>query len=254
LIFCNNYIKQFFGITIVLLLFSKCEKSVKRWTIDTGSPLTILAPKFETNYEAIEWYYANRPLNSKTTLNTSFESARFTPDYPGDYDIIAELYDNKNQLIHFKIFKYHAIGLKYLQNDKMNEIVESIQIAISDSFYIDTLISSSHLKMINEDININTYSFIDSIQDEVEEKIILIEPQFTIQVFSLPDKQQAKAKTDLLSQFGFESYILPFNHPKFNSTWYRVRVGKFQDFFNADSIAKLLEQELNISTWIDKIN
>ena len=207
----------------------------------------------ETPHETIEWYYAVRPPKSKTALNTSFESARFTPDYPGDYDIVAELYDGNNELIHFNTFQYHAIGPTFLEDDAMDEIVKSIEEEKNDTALVDTLIASIQLDSVIEDENIDTVIVNESTQDETIEKPILIVPQYTIQVFSLPDEQQANAKKDLLNHSGFDSYILSFTHPKFNSTWYRVRVGQFVEYSSADSTAKLLEQKLNIDTWIDKI-
>ena len=234
-------------------MFSQCEKSVERRTIDTGSPLTILAPKSETPHETIEWYYAVRPPKSKTALNTSFESARFAPDYPGDYDIVAELYDGNNELIHFNTFQYHAIGPTYLEDDKMDEIVKSIEEEKFDTTIVDTLIASIQLDSVIENEIVDTVYITELTKDLVEKKTILNEPQYTIQVFSLPDEQQANAKKDLLTHSGFDSYIISFTHPKFNSTWYRVRVGQFVEYYSADSTAKLLEQKLNIDTWIDKI-
>lgn len=232
-------------------MFSQCEKPVERRTIDTGSPLTILTPKHETPPETIEWYYAVRPPKSNIGLELTFESARFTPDYPGDYDIVAELYNDKNEIFHFKVFQYLAIGPPYIKEKTIDEIVESLDDESTDSILIDSLKSITQIDSTIKKDNVDTVEVKNTL--EITEKSMIDVTQYTIQVFSLPDKQQANSKIDLLNNAGFDSYILSFTHPKFNSTWYRVRIGKFEDYAKADSTATRIKQNLNIDTWIDRI-
>ena len=232
-------------------MFSQCEKPVERRTIDTGSPLTILTPKHETPPETIEWYYAVRPPKSNIGLELTFESARFTPDYPGDYDIVAELYNDKNEIYHFKVFQYLAIGPPYIKEKTIDEIVESLDDESTDSILIDSLKSITQIDSTIKKDNVDTVEVKNTL--EITEKSMIDVTQYTIQVFSLPDKQQVNSKIDLLNNAGFDSYILSFTHPKFNSTWYRVRVGKFKEYAKAESTATLIKQKLNIDTWIDRI-
>tara|TARA_B100001029_G_C15007949_1_gene422338 strand:- start:90 stop:824 length:735 start_codon:yes stop_codon:yes gene_type:complete len=240
--FCRIYIKQFIGILFILIIFVQCETQVERRTIDTGSPLTILAPKYETLPEKIEWYFGSRPDKSKIGLDISFESVRFTPDYNGHYDIVAELFNNNDELIYYKVFQYNAIGQNIFEEEQFKENHENNKEIISNTLIIDSLNLRSQIdsnkikKIIESDIDI-----------DLNDKL-----RYTIQVFSFPDEQQAIAKKELLNSFGFESYIISFIHPKFKVEWFRVRVGKFIEFSKADSISHLIKQKLNIDTWIDR--
>ena len=86
----------------MLLVIIQCEKPVGRRAIDTGSPLTILAPQSDSPIHFIEWYFGIKPLKSKSGLSVTFESVRFTPDYPGEYDVVVELFNDKNDVLEFR--------------------------------------------------------------------------------------------------------------------------------------------------------
>lgn len=257
--FLFNQIKYFIGFGIILLISIQCEKPIERRAIDTGSPLTILAPNSEIKPETIEWYYAIRPHKSQSKLNSSFESARFSPDYPGHYDIVAELYNLNDEILSYKVFKYNAIGpvLKSEENihiklnpDTINPLIETDSLVDNSGtleINTDTLLST-----INSEYNDSFLAIIDTFKKQKIE--IKEEPQYTIQVFSLPDENQANAKLKLLKNAGFDAYMLAFIHPKYNENWYRVRVGKFIEFSSADSIAEQINTKFNLSTWIDRLN
>ena len=253
--FLLKQLKHFIGFGIILFISIQCEKPIERRAIDTGSPLTIIAPKSEKSPSSIEWYYAIRPHKSQSKLNSSFESARFSPDYPGHYDIVAELYNEQDEIFSYKIFKYNAIGPVFKSEE--NKHIKLNLDTIAQIIEADTIVEQLDILKINTD-SLLAIDKIDSTilkLDTISEKIKLnTEFQYTIQVFSLPDKNQANAKLKLLKNAGFDTYMLVFIHPKYNENWYRVRVGKFTEYSSADYIAKKIDSQFNITTWIDRLN
>ena len=222
----------------MLLVIIQCEKPVERRAIDTGSPLTILAPQSDSPIHFIEWYFGIKPLNSKSGLSVTFESVRFTPDYPGEYDVVVELFNDKNDVLEFKVFKYIAVGPRY--EKELSTPIKHISEIDSNvlDLNIDTRVDSNMLPQNNND---------DS--QQIVEQI----PQYTIQVFSLPDEGKADAKLNKLKDEGYNAYKVEFIHPKYNATWYRIRVGEFVEFSYADSVAKKIDSRFNITTWIDRL-
>jgi len=235
----------------------QCEKKVERRVIDTGKPLTILSPKSDTPINSIEWYFGKKPFNSHTNLAISFQSVRFIPDYQGEYDIVAELYNEANKIIGVSIFKYNAIGSNY---NNVNQNIEKLVIN-TDSTKIDlinnildtlsnfdTILNDTNQIKIKKDITVQTDSIPKNIVNNNEKF------NYTIQVYSFPNEIEANNKIQKLKTAGFDAYKIEFLHPKYNRIWYRVRVGKFIDFTSANVIAQKIDNHFNITTWIDHID
>lgn len=235
----------------------QCEKKVERRVIDTGKPLTILSPKSDTPISSIEWYFGKKPIKSSTNLAISFQSVRFIPDYQGEYDIVAELYNETNKIIGVNIFKYNAIGSNYknisLDKEKQIENIESTKIdSVNEKLdtlsNLDTILNDTNQIKIKKDTIVYTDSNSKNTVNNNEKF------NYTIQVYSFPDESEANKKIQKLKIAGFDAYKIEFLHPKYNKTWYRVRVGMFIDFTSANVIAKKIDNHFKINTWIDKLN
>jgi hypothetical protein len=262
-------IKFSFFILLLLLLFTNsCDKKVERRSIGTGLKLTILKPVVEEPYERVEWYFQKRPIESKSKLDVKFDFVKFTPDCAGEYDIVSEFYNYEESLIFAKIHQYLAEGptfyeeVSVIDSTKITDIDSSKNLTSNESFS-DSILE----KIIKLDSNIRNMDSTDilivSLDSSKNENLLNTEPQlnkksekksrYTVQVFSLPDQNQAQFKMKMLESNGFESYIVPFLHPALNETWYRVRVGKYYDYEKANTISLKIKENLNIETWIDRL-
>lgn len=69
---------------------------------------------------------------------------------------------------------------------------------------------------------------------------------FTVQVMASKDSLQARRTTAALRETGVWAYLLG---PRPNSSWYRVRFGRFERRAQADSVAGRLKEEQRIEAW-----
>jgi hypothetical protein len=231
----------------------QCEKKVERRVIDTGKPLTILSPKSDIPINSIEWYFGKKPINSSKNLAISFQSVRFIPDYQGEYDIVAELFNEENELIGVNLFKYNAIGSNIDNFDLVNQITanDTAKINVSDDNFEKIIkLDSNIINPTHNEVEIDTNGKIEPTKiNNIKEGF-----KFTIQVYSFPKESQANNKIQKLKKAGFDAYKIEFLHPKYKKMWYRVRVGKFIDYTSANVIAKKIDTHFNISTWIDRLD
>lgn len=73
---------------------------------------------------------------------------------------------------------------------------------------------------------------------------------YTVQVAAFDTKEQASAYVDKLKQkYSLDAYITEGKVQ--GKTWYRVRVGKFEDLQKAKDFAKVLEERLTVKPFID---
>ena len=264
----KNIKSSFFILSLLLFLINSCDKKVERRSIDTGLKLTILKPVVEESYERVEWYFQKRPIESKSKLDVKFDFVKFTPDYAGEYDIVSEFYNYEESLVFIKIHQYLAEGPTFYEeiseNDsiKITDIDSSENLISSESF--SDSISEKRVKLDSIVRNIDSADNLIVLSDSSRNEILLNteppfnknlekKPRYTVQVFSLPDQNQAQFKMKMLESNGFETYTVPFLHPTLNETWYRVRVGKYYDYEKANAISIKIKEILNIETWIDRL-
>lgn len=215
---------------------------------------------YRQNYDWLEWYIGSKPGGSQTGLTIEHEFARFTPDIPGNYDIVVESFSQESGLMEQRTFFYTVKGFPVIPKPSRVSSGEMVGDTLNDE--LDTLlpegIDSAQIQMDSMDNVIHAEmeqkkddTLIDAndSQDKTQ-----IEGNFTIQVFSLPDKDLALGKLNLLNRNGFPGYVTEFVHPKTHTTWYRIRVGQYKSYESADSIAQLMEDKLSLNTWIDRLN
>lgn len=74
---------------------------------------------------------------------------------------------------------------------------------------------------------------------------------YTVQVASAPTSEYAEYLVGLYEQRGYEAYIteITFN----DQTYYRVRIGNFEDRPPAEALKRELADRYSLTAWIDQI-
>jgi len=246
-----------------------------------GESISITADNPEEGKDVdYNWTLANQPdgsLMNSTDLFASDDGQKmsFIPDYPGDYsvEVLVSQYGDEiaNQTFAFSI----------MDPNKQEEEVESeeSQDEVNEEWLNEDLEKESDVVIESEDeeIDENDYDDVDSDDQEEEEeyndvpvaKIITsksvqakaIQPkkgasiaaktdQFTIQITSKRMLNDAQLFSQKMISEGYDAYIQKtlFDTDK---TWYRVRVGSYDNYNSAKAAADVLSEKLGMATWVD---
>ena len=246
-----------------------------------GESISITADNPEEGKDVdYNWTLANQPdgsLMNSTDLFASDDGQKmsFIPDYPGDYSVgvLVSQYGDEiaNQTFAFSI----------MDPNKQEEEVEGeeSQDEVNEEWLNEDLEKESDVVIESEDeeIHENDYDDVDSDDQEEEEeyndvpvaKIITsksvqakaIQPkkgasiaaktdQFTIQITSKRMLNDAQLFSQKMISKGYDAYIQKtlFDTDK---TWYRVRVGSYDNYNSAKAAADVLSEELGMATWVD---
>lgn len=74
---------------------------------------------------------------------------------------------------------------------------------------------------------------------------------YTVQVASAPTSDYAEYLVGLYEQRGYEAYITEITYN--DQTYYRVRIGNFEDRSQAEALKRELTDRYSLSSWIDQI-
>jgi len=203
----------------------------------------------------------------------------FIPDYPGDYsvEVLVSQYGDEiaNQTFAFSI----------MDPNKQEEVVEGeeSQDEVNEEWLNEDLEKESDVVIESEDEEIDENDYDDEVEDDVDSddqeeeedndvpvaKIITsksvqakaIQPkkgasiaartdQFTIQITSKRMLNDAQLFSQKMISKGYDAYIQKtlFDTDK---TWYRVRVGSYDNYNSAKAAADVLSRELGMATWVD---
>jgi cell division protein FtsN len=223
---------------------------------------------------------ANQPdgsLMNSTDLFASDDGQKmsFIPDYPGDYsvEVVVSQYGDE--------IAKQTFAFSIMDPNKQEEEVEGeeSQDEVNEEWLNEDLEKESDVVIESEDeeIDENDYDDVDSDDQEEEEeyndvpvaKIITsksvqakaIQPkkgasiaaktdQFTIQITSKRMLNDAQLFSQKMISKGYDAYIQKtlFDTDK---TWYRVRVGSYDNYNSAKAAADVLSEELGMATWVD---
>ena len=246
-----------------------------------GESISITADNPEEGKDVdYNWTLANQPdgsLMNSTDLFASDDGQKmsFIPDYPGDYsvEVVVSQYgdDIANQTFSFSIIDPKN------QEEEVED--EESQDEVNEEWLNEDLEKESDVLIESEDeeFDENDYDDVDSDDQEEEEeyndvpvaKIITsksvqakaIQPkkgasiaaktdQFTIQITSKRMLNDAQLFSQKMISEGYDAYIQKtlFDTDK---TWYRVRVGSYDNYNSAKAAADVLSEELGMATWVD---
>jgi hypothetical protein len=246
-----------------------------------GESISITADNPEEGKDVdYNWTLANQPDGSLMNSADLFASddgqkMSFIPDYPGDYsvEVVVSQYgdDIANQTFSFSIIDPKN------QEEEVED--EESQDEVNEEWLNEDLEKESDVLIESEDeeFDENDYDDVDSDDQEEEEeyndvpvaKIITsksvqakaIQPkkgasiaaktdQFTIQITSKRMLNDAQLFSQKMISKGYDAYIQKtlFDTDK---TWYRVRVGSYDNYNSAKAAADVLSEELGMATWVD---
>ena len=226
------------------------------------------------------WELTSIPSNSYL-INTDIQagqdnfSVMFIPDVIGDYSIEASVfqYNDEIETQSFTVSVIDAIEMD------TSSISKSGQTAI-DTLALNELLANDDTEeywydSYNADES-PTYSTSDTIepeQDEIEDpKTSTISPpkkpspkkkqikgqtipfdkdRFTIQIASKRKLNDAKRVAAKLIEAGYDAYIQKANFSETNETWFRVRVGSYDNRQTASAVAESLSKTQKETAWVD---
>ena len=215
----------------------------------------------------------------------------FIPDYPGDYSIeviISEYGDEiSNQIFNFSILDFSEKKDKKNLNDTLNneswldeeldeeedelvnkqdDIVKESDELVNEQDDIDK--GADGLVSEQDDIDKESDELVNE-QDDVVKKVDLISKntdltktklrksnisertdRFTIQITSKKMLKDAQSFSNELIKRGYDAYIQKVLF-KSNETFFRVRVGSYDNYNSAKIAANSLSEDLEMTTWVD---
>ena len=234
-----------------------------------SEPITITAEKPDDGNDLdYFWALSNQPdgslMNSNDLISVKDgNKMTFVPDYPGDYSIeviISEYGDEiSNQIFNFSILDF---------SEKKNE--ENLKDTLDNESWLDEELDDDidELTSEREELDKKADKPI-SEKEELGEEVDLISKdtnlskiklrksnvsertdRFTIQITSKKMLKDAQLFSNELIKRGYDAYIQKVLF-KSNETFYRVRVGSYDNYNSAKIAAKSLSKDLKMTTWVD---
>ena len=273
-----NMIRKIYIISFAVLAFS-CSKENPVGYVGQPVSVSIDIPDESEDLEFL-WELTSIPSNSYL-INTDIQagqdnfSVMFIPDVIGDYSIEASVfqYNDEIETQSFTVSVIDAIEMD------TSSISKSGQTAI-DTLALNELLANDDTEeywydSYNADES-PTYSSSGSIepeQDEIEDpKTSTISPpkkpspkkkqikgqtipfdkdRFTIQIASKRKLNDAKKVAAKLIEAGYDAYIQKANFIETNETWFRVRVGSYDNRQTASAVAESLSKTQKETAWVD---
>ena len=249
-----------------------------------GQPITVSvdAPDEDTDLEFI-WELINVPGNSYLS-NTDIVagddlfSVIFIPDEPGNYSIEVSVFQYNDE-IETQSFDFTVLDeSEFLeQNTSSKTSVEDDTLALTellyneieeDSWYnseevskyisgetSDTVLSSTtEVETPKEKIN-NTPAPVKKVtKKRIKGKSIPFDSnRFTIQIASKKRLDDAKKVAAVLIETGYDAYIQKAFFEENGETWYRIRVGSYDNRKTASAVAESLSKTRRERAWVDYV-
>lgn len=272
------------SIFIILTLFIACSKQSPTTLVGEAIIANVANPEEGLDLEYL-WEFTNLPDQSSIT-NSDIDSGEddlsitFIPDVPGTYSLEVSVFQYNDE-ISTQSFHFEVLDNENLVSDIKDEsnILESDEILAKND---DLLYRSDAPKWFeSEDIlEITTEMENDKLIPkpqikEDSERIIPSSPKkveikkttnsirgqsipydknrFTIQIASKKELSDAKQVAVDLIDAGYDAYIQKALFKETNETWYRIRVGSYQNKDTAIAVAESLSKNRPEKAWVDYV-
>tara|TARA_Y100000590_G_scaffold287216_1_gene323337 strand:+ start:500 stop:1351 length:852 start_codon:yes stop_codon:yes gene_type:complete len=272
------------SIFIILTLFIACSKQSPTTLVGEAIIANVANPEEGLDLEYL-WEFTNLPDQSSIT-NSDIDSGEddlsitFIPDVPGTYSLEVSVFQYNDE-ISTQSFHFEVLDNENLVSDIKDEsnISESDEILAKND---DPLYRSNSPKWFeSEDIlEITTEMENDKLLPkpqikEDSERIIPSSPKkvetkkttksirgqsipydknrFTIQIASKKELSDAKQVAVDLIDAGYDAYIQKALFKETNETWYRIRVGSYQNKDTAIAVAESLSKNRPEKAWVDYV-
>ena len=272
------------SIFIILTLFIACSKQSPTTLVGEAIIANVANPEEGLDLEYL-WEFTNLPDQSSIS-NSDIDSGEddlsitFIPDVPGTYSLEVSVFQYNDE-ISTQSFHFEVLDNENLVSDIKDEsnISESDEILAKND---DPLYRSDAPKWFeSEDIlEITTEMENDKLLPkpqikEDSERIIPSSPKkvetkkttksirgqsipydknrFTIQIASKKELSDAKQVAVDLIDAGYDAYIQKALFKETNETWYRIRVGSYQNKDTAIAVAESLSKNRPEKAWVDYV-
>ena len=260
-------------------------------TANVGESILVVAELPEENQDLeFLWEFIDLPENSvleniNLRIGNDNSSVIFTPDAPGLYSLNVSIFQYNDEVSN-QSFTYEIqsdednqqISNKMALNDTtVNDLgtapKDSIQKIDSKKWY-DSEIAAQALEEINTNENKITEIAVKktpaklpvkkskpiSAPQQKKAKIKKVgmsipydKERFTIQVASKKRLDDAKKVAANLINSGYDAYIQKAFFKENNQTWYRIRVGSYNDKSMAQKVAIAISNEQKEKAWVDHV-
>jgi len=272
------------SIFIILTLFIACSKQSPTTLVGEAIIANVANPEEGLDLEYL-WEFTNLPDQSSIS-NSDIDSGEddlsitFIPDVPGTYSLEVSVFQYNDE-ISTQSFHFEVLDNENLVSDIKDEsnISESDEILaknddllyrsdapkwfesedileITTEMENDKLIPKPQIKEDSERIipsspkKVETKKTTKSIRGQ---SIPYDKNRFTIQIASKKELSDAKQVAVDLIDAGYDAYIQKALFKETNETWYRIRVGSYQNKDTAIAVAESLSKNRPEKAWVDYV-
>jgi len=216
--------------------------------------------------------------NSDIQAGDDSYSVKFTPDVIGEYSIEASVFQYNDE-IETQSFSFNIIESTKIENASNSEIGDSFP----DTLALTQLLSDSdsetkwfegddvsqYLTSLDQDSSSSSSPKLLENTIEKEDPVIPSPPKrkkkkqikgqsipydsnrFTIQIASKKQLGDAKKVAAILIESGYDAYIQKAFFKESNETWFRIRVGSYDNRETATAVAQSLSKSRRETAWVD---
>ena len=216
--------------------------------------------------------------NSDIQAGDDSYSVKFTPDVIGEYSIEASVFQYNDE-IETQSFSFNIIESAKIENASNSEIGDSFP----DTLALTQLLSDSdsetkwfegddvsqYLTSLDQDSSSSSSPKLLENTIEKEDPVIPSPPKrkkkkqikgqsipydsnrFTIQIASKKQLGDAKKVAATLIESGYDAYIQKAFFKESNETWFRIRVGSYDNRETATAVAQSLSKSRRETAWVD---
>ena len=272
------------SIFIILTLFIACSKQSPTTLVGEAIIANVANPEEGLDLEYL-WEFTNLPDQSSIT-NSDIDSGEddlsitFIPDVPGTYSLEVSVFQYNDE-ISTQSFHFEVLDNENLVSDIKDEsnISESDEILAKNDALLnrsdapkwfesedileittemenDKLLPKPQIKKDSERIipsspkKVETKKTTKSIRGQ---SIPYDKNRFTIQIASKKELSDAKQVAVDLIDAGYDAYIQKALFKETNETWYRIRVGSYQNKDTAIAVAESLSKNRPEKAWVDYV-
>lgn len=258
--------KFYLNITFILLFNLLVSCGSHNETGLVGESITLTADTMESGDDLdITWEIIEQPDASWLNVDDAEYSddtttATFIPDEPGTYTFKVTISQYGDE-VSSQTFSYDIEddGDEYDAEDRPEVTEEEWLMTTDDGDTEETIVDTETVAKELADKIEPVKNVPPPPPPQIKKQVIpgskipFDKERFTIQVASRNNLRDAeKVAADLINA-GFDAYIQKAYFVETDQTWYRVRIGSYNDIAVAKSVALSIAETHNLSTWIDYV-
>ena len=272
------------SIFIILTLFIACSKQSPTTLVGEAIIANVANPEEGLDLEYL-WEFTNLPDQSSIS-NSDIDSGEddlsitFIPDVPGTYSLEVSVFQYNDEIstqsFHFEVLDNENLVSDIKDESNISESDEILEknddllyrsdapkwfesediLEITTEMENDKLLPKPQIKEDSERIipsspkKVETKKTTKSIRGQ---SIPYDKNRFTIQIASKKELSDAKQVAVDLIDAGYDAYIQKALFKETNETWYRIRVGSYQNKDTAIAVAESLSKNRPEKAWVDYV-